>query len=145
MAIISAFPGTGKTHYYTRNKAHCKDSDSSLFSKDPSFPQNYVENILSSIESRNIQYVLVSTHQIVRQALLDASIPFSIIYPSKFLKKDYLERYRSRGNDESFVKLLEANWETWIDDCEDFIYKSSLINGYRLKKNQFLTDVIDLF
>jgi hypothetical protein len=122
--IISAFPGTGKSYYYGKYPNTTLDSDSSNFSwvkdengnntkeRNPEFPQNYINHIKENIGK--YKYIFVSSHKEVRDALLDNCLFFYLVYPSENRKDEFLERYRSRGNDEKFIKLISDNWEKWV-------------------------------
>ena len=34
-----------------------------------------------------------------------------------FPKNDYIQRYRNRGNSESFIRKVDTNWNEWINEC----------------------------
>ena len=120
--IISAFPGTGKTTYFNKHKEDCIDSDSSNFSwiidedgnkvRNPEFPNNYINNIKENIGK--YKYIFVSSHDDVRNMLLENDLFFYLLYPSIDRKNEFIERYKNRGSDEKFVALLEKNWNEWI-------------------------------
>lgn len=121
--IISAFPGCGKTHFFNNNTLTCLDSDSSNFSwvyselgikeRNPLFPQNYINHIKENIGK--YEYILISSHEEVREALLDECIFFYLIYPSYEMKDSFIKRYVERGSDEAFVSLLSKNWHDWLN------------------------------
>jgi hypothetical protein len=124
--IISAFPGTGKSFFHNNHPNTTLDSDSSNFSwvkdsegkntkeRNPDFPTNYIEHIKSNIGK--YKYIFVSSHKEVRTALLDNCIFFYLFYPDIEDKEKYIERYRNRGNTEDFIKLVETNWDSWLED-----------------------------
>jgi hypothetical protein len=122
--IISAFPGTGKTHFYLRHQETSLDSDSSNFSwitdesgnkvRNPEFPKNYVQHIKENIGK--YRYILISSHKEIRDALLDECIFFYLVCPDITRKEEFIERYKERGNDENFIQLLEKNWDDWINE-----------------------------
>ena len=119
--LVAAFPGTGKSHYCNVDvdympQGFATDSDSSKFDK-ANFPENYIEHIKQKI-SEGYARVFISSHKDVRDALVLHNLPFVLIYPSKELKQEYIERYKQRGNNEKFIQLVSDNWETWIDDCK---------------------------
>ena len=115
--IISAFPGCGKTTAYIKlkNKIDVLDSDSSLFDKKD-FPKNYIEHIKENIGKVDI--IFVSSHQVVRNALKENNIHFSIYYPSKKRKSEMLELYKQRGNNEDFIYFLDNHFDFFIDNIE---------------------------
>jgi len=113
--LCSAFPGTGKSYFYTvfggMDGKVILDSDSSTFNK-VGFPTNYIEYIKANIGKADI--IFISSHKEVRDALVEEGLEFTLVYPNPFLKIEYINRYKTRGNDFSFVKLLETNWIKWM-------------------------------
>lgn len=98
--VISGFPGAGKSYFAT----HCgsnlvvQDSDSSQFSwirpgeRHPDFPQNYIQHIKDLLGTADI--IFVSSHKEVRAALVEAGVPFMLVYPKRNAKAEFLARYR---------------------------------------------------
>lgn len=137
--VIAAFPGTGKS-YCVKNEAEkfdgVLDSDSSNFSwkkdangnntteRNPDFPNNYIEHIKENIGK--VDVIFVSSHKEVREALEKENIKYTLVYPNVFQKEDYIKRYKNRGNSESFIRLLEANWEEWINECRTEEYPTRI-------------------
>ena len=137
--LYAGFPGIGKSTLYNKFKFRSDmivlDSDSSTFDKI-NFPNNYIKHIKDNLNKVSI--ILISTHEEVRKALVDNGLKFTLVYPNKDLKDEYIERYKKRGNNENFVKLLDKFWNEWIEqldsqECEQRI---------RLKSGQYLCDVI---
>jgi hypothetical protein len=122
--IVSAFPGMGKTTYHKNNPDTTLDSDSSGFSwvvdehgnktRNPSFPKNYINHIKENIGK--YKYIFVSSHKEVRNALLDNCLYFYLVYPTNSRKEEFIQRYRDRGNDKNFIKLVKTNWEEWMSE-----------------------------
>lgn len=116
--IISGFPGVGKSKFFEHfGPAVVADSDSSKFSKDQ-FPQNYIKHIRSLMNQPYPVYILVSSHDTVRAALAEADIPYILVYPEKDCKTEYLRRYEQRGSSTAFLKLLNDNWDAWVEGCK---------------------------
>lgn len=149
--IISAFPGTGKSTFFKENGDICIDSDSSNFSwivdaegnkeRNPEFPKNYIQHIKDNIGK--YEYIFVSSHDEVRNMLFDNCIFFYLVYPSIDRKDEFLERYKNRGNDDSFIALLSKNWTKWLSDI-------NMINDgcskYELTKGMNISDfIVDRF
>jgi hypothetical protein len=113
--LVSAFPGTGKTYLTMHNDTGLviSDSDSSRFPKD-NFPANYIEHIKKRIGY--VDVILVSSHKEVRDALVKEGLGFSLLYPTKDSKEEFLRRYAERKNTESFIELLNENWDLWLDE-----------------------------
>lgn len=117
--LCAAFPGTGKTTMFNKfadGEKIILDSDSSKFSKDH-FPHNYLQHIKNNIGKVDI--IFISSHKEVREMLVANNLPFTLIYPDKSLKDEYLARYKDRGNSSQFIELVEKNWDIWIEECEN--------------------------
>ncbi|MGL5713290.1 MAG: hypothetical protein ACRCX2_09750 [Paraclostridium sp.] len=136
--VISGFPGTGKSYYVNNNLLNelTSDSDSSKFDK-ANFPQNYIEHIKELIEKGTVR-IFVSSHKEVREALVKEGINFILAYPKRELKEEYIERYKQRGNNESFIKLVSENWDSWITELEN----QEGCEHKQLCSGQFVADVI---
>jgi len=147
MRLISGFPGIGKSHFFrVMQKDGSKkvlDSDSTNFSwiekgvRNPDFPNNYINHIKNNMDKADI--ILISSHDVVRNALVQNKIPFILVYPDRNIKEEYIARYRQRGSDEKFVKLLEDNWDKFIDDCE----KQKGCKHVIIHSGEYLSDKID--
>ena len=163
--IISAFPACGKTYYYNHADENIVvlDSDSSKFSwkeivdekykmhnwgktnykekkirvRNPDFPNNYIQHIKENLYSAD--YILVSSHAAVRQALRDNGLPYIVVYPSRSLKEEWVGRCCIRGNDMAFCQTISENWDGWIDEME------AEGRGYVLQHGQHLSDVLPLY
>lgn len=140
--IISAFPGTGKSYYVNYGEGSgympqgfATDSDSSKFDKS-NFPDNYIEHIIEKIKEGYAR-IFVSSHEVVREALVENNIPFTLVYPKIELKEDYLERYKQRGSPESFINLIDNNWELWINQLKN----QKGCTHIELNKGEFISNV----
>lgn len=120
--IVSAFPGTGKSHYHKLHPNTTRDSDSSQFDKSM-FPQNYIAHI-KEVE-QNTEVVFVSSHSEVRAAMASAELDYILVYPERSLKDEYMARYRERGSPEAFLNLMDKNWDAFINSCESDLGASS--------------------
>jgi len=149
--VISGFPGIGKSHFFRKNEKQGKivlDSDSSLFSwvkdkdgnntkeRNPYFPGNYINHIKKNIGDADI--ILVSSHKIVRDALVENDIPFTLVYPSRSIKEEYLQRYIDRGSDNPFIKLLDNNWDNFLDEME----QQEGCEKIELEEGKYLSDYL---
>ena len=115
--VICGFPGVGKTTLFNQLKHQgvliC-DSDSSQFDKSQ-FPHNYIIHIQQQL-ARGF-WVLCSTHTVVREALHAADISYVIAAPAaKYLKDEYLQRYKDRGSPPAFIELMDRKWDEFFDD-----------------------------
>lgn len=133
--IISGFPGTGKTSTIIENEKKKKyillDSDSSQFSwsdeahtiRNPDFPNNYINHIIDNIGK--VDFIFVSTHKDVREALHKNRLSFILVYPIHDLKPEYIRRYRTRTtglNDPKFVELMDKKFYDFVNECELDLY-----------------------
>lgn len=136
--IICGFPGIGKTHFFENNTEYSViDSDSSKFSKEKDFPENYINHIKSNIGKVDI--ILVSTHAVVRNALVKHDIKFTLIYPQSEELFYYKLRFRNRGDTEEFVDFIAENWFGFIWDLQDQKGCKHIV----LQQDQFLDEVIN--
>lgn len=146
--LISAFPGTGKSHYY-RNNSDGKiilDSDSSLFSwardslynkiRNPRFPENYINHIKENLGKADI--IFISSHKEVRDALVKENLDFYLIYPERGNKQEYVERYIQRASSAPFIGLLQREWDNWITELEE----QNNCTHIELKSNEYITDIL---
>ena len=151
--IISAFPGIGKTTLVQTNKNYVDlessdykwiDIDKELSIEErkgtaktinPDFPENYIKRI---IELTNMGFdVLISSHKEVREALQAQGIKYTIVLPSLDMKEEMINRYLSRGNQESFVNLLKTNYEKFVEDLSMDSNEKVV-----LKSGQYLSDLV---
>jgi hypothetical protein len=156
--IISAFPGCGKSYMFNNYNGKpftMLDSDSSQFSwikddnenntkeRNPDFPNNYIKHIKDNI--RKVDVIFVSSHAIVRKALNENSINFFMVYPNKCMKDEWIGRFKQRGNDKGFIKLIADNWDNFISEIENeekcLKEKLSLDNPYI--NNKYLAGCFD--
>jgi hypothetical protein len=62
-----------------------------------------------------------------------------LVYPNRDIKDEYIQRYKDRGNNDSFVDLLNKNWDNWMDEMDG----QKGCEKVTLGSGQYLTDVID--
>lgn len=141
--IISGFPAVGKSVLTEQSNLIVLDSDSSSYSwirkgeRHPNFPNNYINHIKENIGKAD--YILVSSHDNVREALEENDIAYTLVYPSVELKDEYMNRYKSRGSEESFIAFINSNWNDFIESIEEETHPTL----FKLEVNQFLSDVIN--
>lgn len=129
--VISAFPACGKSYCFSHYQDTWKmlDSDSSNFSwikdengnntkvRNPEFPSNYIKHIKDNIGK--VDFIFVSSHEVVRKALRESNIRTIMVYPKKEMKDEWVKRFKERGNDEKFIEFISSNWPDFIDDMEN--------------------------
>lgn len=144
--IVSGFPGVGKTTLFNQNRdLVLLDSDSTNFSwadvekkiRHPDWPNNYIEHIKNNLDKADL--IFVSSHDVVRRALVASGLRFSLVYPSLGMKDEYIRRYVDRGSSEGFVKLLRSNYENWIAELSSQTDCTHVV----LSSGQYLADVLE--
>ena len=138
--LVAGFPGTGKTHYTNTESGYmpqgfATDSDSSKFDKSD-FPQNYIEHIKEKI-SEGYARIFISSHKEVRDALVANGLEFTLVYPKKELKEEYLYRYKERGSPDGFINLISNNWDLWLDELKN----QEGCKHIELESRQFIANV----
>ena len=133
--IVSGFPGIGKSNLAQNSSLRVQDSDSSKFPKDK-FPANYIKHIQTTYKDYDI--TLVSSHQLVREALVAAGLDFWLVYPQADLKNEYLRRYARRLSPPEFIKMMDENWDSFIQSCQ----AQQGAKHLQLKSGQYLDNVI---
>jgi hypothetical protein len=150
--LICGFPGVGKTTCFKEdNFKNVKfiDSDSSKFPKDE-FPHNYIKHISSFIlyEEDDLAFPttinFISTHDVVLQELIRLKVRFNLVYPSKHIKSEYIQRYYDRKSPQSFIDLLEKNYDTWIDALASLDVDEKYCNKIILNKRTYMSDALRL-
>lgn len=136
--IFSGFPGVGKSTLFKHFPDQVADSDSSTFDKSD-FPANYIRHIQSVIEDGSKEVLFVSSHKVVRDALTEAEIDFTLVYPSLECKEEYLRRYINRESPEAFIKLLTTQFDNWVNECMEFEG-----DKIELPSGKYIADLIDL-
>lgn len=167
MAIFSVFPGVGKSYLFThpdelfpwvirldKPNPDIKpdwpvmfDSDSSSFSKDPSFPKNYVDYIEECQRIHPVSIQFVSTHDAVREEMARRGLIFTVISPVEGLKQDFLRRYVERGSPDAFVELMDERFDDFVASCDrtDYLPKGSAVVKIPAENPSMLADIIRAF
>ena len=167
--VYSVFPACGKSWLWRNQEAYdlsILDSDSSYFSwiwecpevdergmyspkakktneRNPSFPQNYIDHIRCMVKSGKYDYIFVSSHESVRNALDKAGIDYTIVYPEASCKAEWVGRCyirEQKGESGCGPQVLYNNWENWIRDCyECGLNHKELVLGPREYLKHYLT------
>lgn len=139
--IFSVFPACGKTWLCEHQEQYglkILDSDSSKFSwlyvdtdefgeplegyrrvRNPDFPANYIKHIKENMGEYD--YIFVSSHASVREALEAEGIDFTIVYPSMSCFAEWIGRCfirDKRGESGCNPDVLYDNWSQWLRECE---------------------------
>jgi len=134
--IITGFPCIGKKSFYKKSKSlglEVLDFDiTSTY-----FPGNYMNFNIKDLVGK-YDYILLPSHAIVRDHLVNDSLDYTLVYPDRLLKEDYIERFKLRGSPDSFINLLDNNWDKWISNLEH----QKNCTHKKLYHGQYLTDII---
>jgi hypothetical protein len=137
--LCAGFSGVGKSYFYRHSKLKVLDIDSSKFFDKASFPQNYIEHIKANLGK--VDVILISSHKVVRDALIKEGLEFTLVYPNINLKDEFIERYKQRKhrrNNEDFIKRVSDNWTKWITRLQN----QDGCKKIELSTEQYLSDVI---
>lgn len=164
--IFSVFPACGKTYLYEHQDEYglkILDSDSSNFSwieyplihkdhhnqyekaqtiklRNPDFPNNYIKHIEENIGKYD--YIFVSSHKEVRDALDAAGIDFTIVYPEYRCLEEWVGRCYMRqmeGKNGFPIEVLINNWVRWVTECYECRFRHDAII---LRPGDHLSDAI---
>lgn len=144
--IISAFPGSGKTTFAKKFKGRVLDLESSDFKwkgdtdvdkvLNQDFPRNYIDTIIDAVKSEKYGAIIVSNEFLnfeESKELSDMVENIIAIYPlndketgdsrdeyyNDEIKNEFLNRYKTMGKPESFIKFISDNWDKLISDMEN--------------------------
>lgn len=158
--VLSVFAGCGKTYCAKKHPDKVIDLESSnykwiyavdvsnipkecrkgmsakLRKVNPDWPNNYIQAIKEARKKYDV--VLVAQYEEVRKAMAQAGIPYALVFPLNSCKMEFVERYKKRGNPDSFVQMLMTNFDKWVFD----LYESNDGNKWILAPGQYLEDVL---
>lgn len=138
--IICGFAGIGKSSikdavaYFKDVKLY--DLQSHCFVKDYNWQKNYVECALAL--QNKYDYVFLSTHDVVIEELKKRGEKFYIVYPNKYLRQEYLERFKKRGSSTEYIMRFRDRWDLFIDKLDSLDHEWKI----NLRSGQYLSDVI---
>jgi hypothetical protein len=92
--------------------------DEIIKARNPNFPANYIQHIKENISKYD--YIFVSSHKAVREALDSEGIDYTIVHPGVDCKAEWIGRcYLREKNGESgcTADVLYNNWEQWLIEC----------------------------
>lgn len=113
--------------------------DEEIKVRNPDFPENYINHIKENVGK--VDYIFVSTHDIVRRALREAGIDFTIVFPEQSLKEEWIGRCFLRGSGEKFCQLVADQWDDWMLQMEEEVVCYNR-RHYRLKHGEYLSDAM---
>lgn len=153
--IISAWICTGKTYLTKKYKNITElpsgdykyiltDEQKAIVNKEslkstkrkinPAWPVNYYDAILDEIKTGTHDVILIAPCMPF-QEMRNYGLDFLLAYPDPVCKKEYMDRAKSRGANEDFVKRVEATIQT---DFEEFLKQPN--KKIILQPNEYLED-----
>lgn len=131
--IISAFAASGKTKLAEVSALKVIDLESSDFQwtfldeglsveerkgvnekiKNPNFIDHYVSAILKADKENDL--VLIAAQPEVLDELTKRGAFYKLVTPTIDMKPMFMKRYTNRGNNEGFIKLMDNNFENFIN------------------------------
>lgn len=148
---IWAFPGMGKSHI---NNERIADVDCEQFKyvfpdgvpgelhksgvwegvlQNPEYPENYFRHI----ESLDADTVLLNCHISLLERFDKDSV--LVVYPCEDLIVEYLERYKARGDNQSFVSYMAEEAEGMVRHIDSLDFKKYKV----FKRNTYLSDLFE--
>ena len=86
-----------------------------------------------------VDYIFVSSHLVVRQALESTGIKYFTIYPEIDLLDEWVGRMYRRGNDKSFIDFQIKHWNEFVNGIDAEPHGKSV---RRLKSGQHIIDAM---
>jgi len=102
--------------------------------QNPLWPLNYIKEIMTKATKYDI--VLISQSENVRDCLKENGCEYFVCFPTKQCKREFIDRYIARGNNEAFISKISTNFDNWIDDLEAEERKIKIQSG------EYLEDVL---
>jgi len=103
------------------------------FERDSSYPNNY----LNYIKTVDADIVLINCHITLLDHLKNNDV--LVVYPSKELLNEYIERYSARGDNISFISYMAAEAPGMIDYIESTGHEKYKV----LTSNTYLSDLFE--
>ena len=159
--IISAFAASGKTKLKKENNLSVIDLESSDYqwkfldnnlsveerkgTENKIKNKNFIEDYVSAIIEANKEYefVLIASQPEVLDELSNRNIDYKMVSPIKEMKNTFIKRYKNRGNNQSFIDLMDKNFDIFIDSM---INRNKMYPNIELiflsEEKPYLTDII---
>lgn len=139
--VISGFAGIGKSGlkdnvpYYENVKIY--DLSSTYFRKESGWEKIYCDLIEALVDKYD--YIFISAHQVVIDEMISRGNDFFIVYPKKYCKDEYRQRFIDRGDSREYVEKFMKKWEMFIDMLDNVNYSKKIT----LRCGQYLSDVLN--
>jgi len=86
-----------------------KIKDDIIKVRNPNFINDYIQHIKENIGK--VDFIFVSSHLEVRQALMDEGINYVTVYPSNDMLNEWVGRMYLRGSDKAFIDFQIKHWD----------------------------------
>ena len=156
--VIAGFAGVGKTTLAKKYK-NVIDLESSNYRWDnskimdipvekrkgtirdsnPDWPNNYMMAIKEAVENYDI--VLVWIKPEVLELYEKFEIPYILCYPAKETLAEYEERFKKRGNNETYIRRVIDTYDERFEQFESYpvdkivLESKQTLEGYLIKNN----------
>ena len=125
--VICGFPGIGKSFLQKKFPTKVRDLESSEYHwgsdkvLNSNWPQNYIKAVQNLKSSGLYRVCFTSSHKDVRDALHEAGIKYTNVYPEDTpeMKEIFMNRYKDRGSSEDFIKNMDENFSKYIEDMSN--------------------------
>lgn len=87
---------------------------------------------------------MLSFNEKLLKYLLDNNISYCLVYPSKECRLDYIQRMKTRGNNEIFISKM-TDLDVWNEFYNKNINDSRAKYKIELEKGKYLSDIKDYF
>lgn len=139
--IVCGFPGVGKTYFY-KNDPYRNYGVKVLDYSDIVYPKEAEDKFIDKIKSKigEIDIILINGYEKeFRDLLIDSGLEIFLVYPDINQKQEYLDRYKQRGSNKSFINKMDERWDNMIKECYN---QSKGCQRIELSPDQYLEDVI---
>ena len=138
--VISGFLGIGKSRLTREGKYTIRDTsyevidlDSHMYhyTESGNLNEDFIEDYSNAILSTYKEYVndpcilLVSTHEPIREFLVQQKIPFWLVIPNDFDSVEFMKRYQARRDFQKQIDFIINNWDRMLQQLKNFAYENS--------------------
>jgi hypothetical protein len=99
------------------------------------WPYNYADAIQMAAHAG--KHLLIPSDLSVLMLLQIKGAPYTICYPQRSAKDEYLRRYRARGNTQAFMDIFIGRWDRFLDALERDLFGRHVV----LRPHEYLADV----
>lgn len=95
-------------------------------------------------ELKKGKIILLSYHEKILNYVISKGMDYCLVYASKEAREEYIERMRTRGNQDNFIEsnASEKNWDKLYEKNKN---NSTARYKIELEKGKYLKDIVNLF